>query len=77
VWSADQDLLLRSLNGSIHLIGALGVTLDVQNMPLVTSEGSTQQYKLCVCKDKGRLYRVKMPASCLGFVGSDNPCADK
>ncbi|CAB3371647.1 beta-sarcoglycan [Cloeon dipterum] len=75
VWSADQDLLLRSLNGSIHLMGGHGVVLDVQNMPLVTNEGSTQQFKLCVCREKGRLFRVKMPATCLSYAGANNPCA--
>ncbi|KAG8229269.1 hypothetical protein J437_LFUL009629, partial [Ladona fulva] len=34
-WSADQDILLRSVNGSILLNGSEGVALDVRSVPLV------------------------------------------
>ncbi|XP_046396116.1 uncharacterized protein LOC124163332 isoform X2 [Ischnura elegans] len=34
-WSADQDILLRSVNGSILLNGTNGVALDVRSVPLV------------------------------------------
>ncbi|XP_071451311.1 uncharacterized protein Scgbeta isoform X2 [Hetaerina americana] len=34
-WSADQDILLLSVNGSILLNGSKGVVLDVRSVPLV------------------------------------------
>jgi beta-sarcoglycan len=76
VWSADQDLFLRSVNGTIILAGQQGVALDVQGMPLTLGgPGSTPQYKLCVCRSKGRLFRVRLPDTCLGFPGRPDPCA--
>ncbi|KAF4517817.1 hypothetical protein B566_EDAN008923 [Ephemera danica] len=92
VWSADQDLSLRSVNGSIVLGGQQGVALDVQGLHLArdkivlpaTGKILLHQYKLCVCvtrdtkgikEPSGRLFRVKLPDTCLGFPGRPDPCA--
>jgi len=35
ILGADQDLLLRSINGSIILDGVDGILLDVNSMPII------------------------------------------
>lgn len=64
LWKADQDIFLKSVNGSIILDAPKGIFLDVKNMPIATSESNkpgrpiTLQYKLCVCIPNGKVFRV-------------------
>ncbi|XP_018016474.1 beta-sarcoglycan [Hyalella azteca] len=52
-WSADEDIFLRSLNGSLVLDGGSGgIFVEVNNLPLAGPVDHTKdrgQYKLCVC----------------------------
>lgn len=60
-WNADQDIFLRSLNGSLVLDGgAGGLFVEVNNLPLAGPVDHTRdrgQYKLCVC------HKPRRPAS--------------
>lgn len=64
LWSADQDIFLKSVNGSIILNAKEGIYMDVKNMPVATSESTKQgkpitlQYKVCVCVPNGKVFRV-------------------
>jgi beta-sarcoglycan len=62
LWSADQFLFLKSVNGSIILNGTKGITIDLSQMPEAAS-GNTglpfvSQFKVCVCMPSGKLFRV-------------------
>uniref|UniRef100_A0A6A7G045 Beta-sarcoglycan n=2 Tax=Hirondellea gigas TaxID=1518452 RepID=A0A6A7G045_9CRUS len=53
-WNADQDIYLRSFNGSLILDGGSGgIFVEVNNLPLAGQEVDHSwdrgQYKLCVC----------------------------
>ena len=52
-WNADQDIFLRSTNGSLVLDGgAGGIFVEVNNLPLagpVDHSRDRGHYKLCVC----------------------------
>nr|CAG4642101.1 EOG090X0F7H [Eurycercus lamellatus] len=79
---ADQDLLLRSINGS--------VTMDAT--PPVVSMGSKEdfsseknirvaEYKLCICMPTGQLFRIpvlegaeSIHCDSVDLTGEDNPC---
>jgi len=67
VWSAGQDLSLKSVNASIILYGIDGVTINLENLPLVAEprDDDPQQYKICVCMPQGRLFRV--PVTSAGY----------
>ncbi|KAK3859588.1 hypothetical protein Pcinc_031394 [Petrolisthes cinctipes] len=85
-WSADQDIYLRSINGSILLKSEGGIIIDVNSIPLVPTTDTTTprgQYKLCMCMPQGQLFRVPVPTdnnkrnpadqiNCASFT---NPCA--
>ncbi|KAE8738743.1 hypothetical protein FOCC_FOCC015753 [Frankliniella occidentalis] len=64
LWKADQDIFLKSVNGSVILDAPKGIFLDVKNMPIATSESNkpgkpvTLQYKVCVCVPNGKVFRV-------------------
>lgn len=63
VLSADQYVILKSINGSIILGGENGVVVDIKNIPIVGSGSRSGtsvsvQYKVCVCMPKGKLFRV-------------------
>lgn len=83
--SADQNVYLRSLNGSIVLDGANGVVIDVQSIPIVGEHGvklERTHYKLCVCMPQGRLFRIPVVHSghgakglCSHFDVEQDPCA--
>lgn len=64
LWSADQFLLLKSLNGSIIMNGTKGVTVDMTQMRIAASTlsgvSTVSQYKVCVCMPSGKLFRVKV-----------------
>ncbi|KAJ2942253.1 hypothetical protein O0L34_g15801 [Tuta absoluta] len=84
-WSADQDIYLKSVNGSIILSGKEGVYVDVRYLPIAAavskSERPSGQYKVCVCMPEGKLFRIAVPvgrsADCdhVNATGELNPCA--
>ncbi|XP_067012864.1 beta-sarcoglycan [Anabrus simplex] len=87
VWSADQDIFLKSVNGSVILSGHEGVSLDIKTIPIVpggreTGNTRTPQYKVCVCMPAGKLFRVPVPPGDNAHVGchsvdlspENNPC---
>ncbi|KAF9797953.1 hypothetical protein SFRURICE_019296, partial [Spodoptera frugiperda] len=43
-WSADQDIYLKSINGSIVLSGKDGVFIDVRYLPIASSVNRTDKY---------------------------------
>ncbi|BES99467.1 Sarcoglycan complex subunit protein [Nesidiocoris tenuis] len=84
--TADQEVRLKSVNGSIILTGGKGgISLDVKSIPIVTkSLGGylASQYKVCVCMPQGKLFRVPVSKdynSQMGCYNIDvspqhNPC---
>lgn len=63
VWSADQDIFLKSLQGNVILSGHEGISLDIKSIPIVSgnkvySYPVTAHYKVCVCWPGGKLFRV-------------------
>ncbi|XP_055700330.1 uncharacterized protein LOC129800008 [Phlebotomus papatasi] len=85
IWSADQNIFLKSINGSIVLAGNNGVYLDMKSIPIVQAEhglrAGAMQFKVCVCMPQGRLFRVPIPrthngkGSCTHFNPRYDPCA--
>lgn len=60
-WSADQDIYLKSINGSIVLSTKEGIFIDLNRIPvarLSTKTYITSQFKVCVCMPKGKLFRI-------------------
>ncbi|KAK4009107.1 hypothetical protein OUZ56_014244 [Daphnia magna] len=86
LFRADQDLLLRSINGSVILNGADGVIMDVDTMSLtgrLEDQNSTKvaEYKLCICMPAGQLFRIPVlegtdTINCdsIDLTDDDNPC---
>jgi beta-sarcoglycan len=86
VMRADQDLLLRSINGSIILDGFDGVIMDVDAMAVtgrLEDHNATKvaEYKLCICMPAGQLFRIPVLESTdtincdsVDLTGDDNPC---
>lgn len=62
VWSADIDIFLKSINGSMILDTKDGVSIDVENIPVapmfLQNPVSHEQYKVCVCMPQGKLFKV-------------------
>lgn len=63
VWSADLNIFLKSVNGSVVLDAKDGVSIDVEDIPvapmfLQTPTESQEQYKVCVCMPQGKLFKV-------------------
>lgn len=86
LWSSDQNIYLKSSNGSIILTGNNGVYIDVKNIPIVRADHGlrtgSSQYKICVCMPQGRLFRVQVPnrthltkSICTHFSADYDPCA--
>lgn len=85
-WSADQDIYVKSVNGSILLETGAGIMVDVNTLPLAGPLDVAKdrgQYKLCMCMPQGQLFRVPVPAdnnrrnfanqiNCASFT---NPCS--
>lgn len=64
-WTAEGDIFLRSVNGTVVLSSA-GIYLDVQNLPVVLYPRYTTpppQYKLCICMPSGMIFRVPVSTS--------------
>nr|CAG4646628.1 EOG090X0F7H [Macrothrix elegans] len=85
---ADQDLLLRSVNGSVILSAVDGVILDIESMGGRVSgrEEETKkriaEYKLCICMPSGQLFRIPVlegtdaiHCDSIDLTSDDNPCA--
>lgn len=66
VWSADTDIFLRSVNGSIILDAKDGVSIDVENIPVaplfLQNPSGHEQYKVCICMPQGKLFKVAVRA---------------
>lgn len=82
-WTADQDIYLKSINGSVILSGKDGVFVDVKYLPIAKLANVSEavgQYKLCVCMPQGKLFRLPIlnnkMVSCnnINLVGELNPC---
>lgn len=61
VWSADQDIVLKSVNGSVILSGLKGVSIDTKNIPITKYADSNTivtQFKICVCIPHGKLFKL-------------------
>ncbi|CAH0730114.1 unnamed protein product, partial [Brenthis ino] len=85
-WSADQDIYLKSINGSVVLSGKEGVFIDVRYLPIALPLNKekyhgTGQFKVCVCMPQGKLFRIAVPnglkvtCSHVNMTGELNPCA--
>lgn len=73
--SADQNIFLKSSNGSITMHSANGIYFDIDRIPIVPDADYSQvrndlQYKLCLCYPKGALYRVPLSK----MHGVADPC---
>jgi beta-sarcoglycan len=70
LWSADQDIYLKSVNGSIVLSGKEGVFIDMKSIPIAMSHDdkgfqyndAQGQFKVCVCMPQGKLFRLPVPS---------------
>lgn len=90
IWSADQDIYLKSINGSIILSGKEGVFIDVKNIPIAKSHDENGipyldakgQFKVCVCMPQGKLFRLpitsgqvnRVSCSHINITPKYNPC---
>lgn len=84
-WTADQNIFLKSDNGSMVIVGGNGVYINVNSIPIVQGDHGprtgSSQYKLCVCYPQGRIFRVAVPkghnmrVNCARFGGWNDPCA--
>ncbi|CRK97386.1 CLUMA_CG010776, isoform A [Clunio marinus] len=73
--SSEQNIFLKSSNGSITFNAQNGVYIDIDRIPVAPDVEYNQvrndlQYKLCVCYPKGALYRVALSK----LHGIDDPC---
>lgn len=85
-WSADQDLYLQSVNGSLVFNSKDGVSIDIKNIPIVqnneNSASLTTQFKLCVCIPHGKLFKIpvlqgqtsRVNCNHIKMTPSYNPC---
>ncbi|XP_053623377.1 uncharacterized protein Scgbeta [Plodia interpunctella] len=83
-WHADQDIYLKSINGSVILSGKEGVFIDVRYLPIAMPTNKTEaigQFKVCVCMPQGKLFRIAVPngqrvtCSHVNMTAGFNPCA--
>lgn len=73
--TAEQNIFLKSSNGSIVMNALNGVYIDIDRIPVAPDSEYSQvrndlQFKLCVCYPKGALYRVPLSK----LHGVDDPC---
>ncbi|XP_011559648.3 uncharacterized protein LOC105390105 [Plutella xylostella] len=87
-WSADQDIYLKSINGSVVLSGKEGVFVSVKDLPIALPASNdskwysqaTGQFKVCVCMPQGKLFRIAVPdgqkvtCSHINMNNEFNPC---
>ncbi|XP_045782023.1 uncharacterized protein LOC123878763 [Maniola jurtina] len=86
-WKADQDIYLKSINGSVVLSGKEGVFIDVRYLPIALPLNKSEkfhgtgQFKVCVCMPQGKLFRIAVPngqkvtCSHVNMTDDLNPCA--
>ncbi|CAL7937995.1 unnamed protein product [Xylocopa violacea] len=76
VWSADTDIFLKSVNGSIMLDAKDGVSIDIENIPVtpifLQNPTGHEQYKVCICMPQGKLFTVPVRT---GVSGRSVNCA--
>lgn len=65
LFSATENVFLKSSNGSLRLESTDGIFIDLYRIPIATPiqyspVRNDLQFKLCVCYPKGVLYRVQM-----------------
>ncbi len=90
IFSADHDLLLRSINSSVILDGADGLFLDTDNLAISpsssredpVSQKPVAQYKLCICMPQGTLFRIPIlegtdtiHCDSIDLFSEENPCS--
>lgn len=73
--SAEQNIFLKSSNGSIVMNSLNGIYIDIDRIPVAPDVEYSQvrndlQYKLCLCYPKGILYRVPLTK----MHGVEDPC---
>lgn len=73
--SAEQNIFLKSSNGSIVMNSLNGIYIDIDRIPVAPDVEYSQvrndlQYKLCLCYPKGVLYRVPLTK----MHGVEDPC---
>nr|CAG4648935.1 EOG090X0F7H [Polyphemus pediculus] len=90
LFRADQNLHLRSINGSIILDSYDGVSLDVASLGISPTkhdldseeipEKAVAEYKMCICMPQGVLFRIPVlegtdTIHCDSIdLNEDNPC---
>ncbi|XP_058450645.1 beta-sarcoglycan [Malaya genurostris] len=84
IWTADQNIFLKSDNGSVVIVGGDGIFINLNSLPVVQHEHGLRtgynQFKLCVCYPTGKLFRVPIPkthnirVSCAHFNSWNDPC---
>lgn len=82
IWSADQDIYLKSINGSVRMDSHNGIYMDMSRISIAqpkTNSYFTTQFKVCVCMPQGKLFRIPIanrndPVMCDHFSNSHNPC---
>nr|CAG4650543.1 EOG090X0F7H [Sida crystallina] len=91
IFSADQDLLLRSINGSVTLDGTSSIVFDTDRLTVVPTTSHDEsssanrpvaQYKLCICMPQGTLFRIPIlqgtdtiHCDSIDVSGDENPCS--
>lgn len=73
--SAEQNIFLKSSNGSLSINAMDGIFIDIGHIPVAPDVSFSQvrndlQYKLCICYPKGVLYRVQLSK----MRGIEDPC---
>ncbi|XP_045463114.1 uncharacterized protein LOC123672847 [Harmonia axyridis] len=82
-WSADQDLLFKTVNGSIVMSSKKDIFINMKNVPSGVVRQNNQlrkQYKICVCMPQGKLFRIPVSGSSsvmcnhVNMSPQHNPC---
>ncbi|XP_039948837.1 uncharacterized protein LOC126767961 [Bactrocera neohumeralis] len=85
IQSLSYDMTVNSTEGLIILEAGDGIYLDMDKIPIVSSEFGLRtgsiQYKICVCMPKGNLFRIPVPrirsgpkVTCAHFNVKHDPC---
>ncbi|XP_018902100.1 beta-sarcoglycan [Bemisia tabaci] len=63
MWTADGDIFVKSVNGSLILSGKNGIILDLKSLHIAQNKFNktvSTHYKLCVCMPSGKVFRIPM-----------------
>ncbi|XP_066582288.1 beta-sarcoglycan [Prorops nasuta] len=84
VWSANSDVFLKSINGSIILDAKNGISIDINKIPIaplfLSKSTAIETYKVCVCMPEGKLFKVPVTsennysANCANWMSENDPC---